>query len=250
MPFVWELDTSPFSSEEGTQPGRIVLRQVDDDTFELVEPFSFTNPDGRVFPVEPDLLGRTDLASIPSFLAWFARRHGRHTPAALLHDLLITDDPEGLPEELRVSPEEADLLFRQALLASDVALVKAWVLYAGVAARTRWCRRPLGAIGLAVWFAVALAVTGVFGWGLLQGWWRLIVVGFVAPVPASLLWGRQWAAGLVAGYAFWLVMLGSAPAWVAYQVYRVIEYVALWIRRLRPANRSQPLPPPVAYKKR
>jgi hypothetical protein len=43
-------------------------------------------------------LGETDLASIPSFLGWFARRHGRHTPAALLHDQLIpNDDPHALP---------------------------------------------------------------------------------------------------------------------------------------------------------
>jgi hypothetical protein len=250
VPFLWELDTSPFSSEEGTQPGRIVLRQVDDDTFELVEPFSFTAPDGRVFPVIPELLGRTDLASIPSFLGWFARRHGRHTPAALLHDQLITDEPERLPEELRVPPEEADHIFREALLASDVALVKAWVLYAGVAARTRWWRRPWGAIGLVLWFVAALTGTGFLVWGLTQGWWWLIAVALLAPVPASLLWGRSYPAGLVAGYAFWLVVFGSAPAWLSYQAYRVIEYVVLWVRRARPRNRQRPLAPPAAYEKR
>jgi hypothetical protein len=228
----------------------IVLRLVDDDTFELVEPFTLTVADGREFPVRPELLGRTDLASIPSILGWFARRHGRHTPAALLHDQLITDQPERLPEELRVPPEEADHVFREALLASDVALVKAWVLYAGVALRTRWWRRPWGAIGLVAWFAAALTGTGFLVWGLLQGWWWLIAVALVAPMPASLLWGRSYRAGLVAGYAFWLVVFGSAPAWLAYQAYRVIEYVALWVRRLRPGNRGRPLPPPVGYEKR
>lgn len=250
MPFVWELDTSPFSSGEGTQPGRIVLRQVDDDTFELVEPFSFTSSDGRVFFVRPEYLGRTDLASIPSFLGWFARRHGRHTPAALLHDQLITDEPERLPPELRVSPAEADRIFREALIASDVALVKSWVLWSGVAARTRWWSGWPARIGLGLWFAAALAGTAVLVWALISRWWWLGALALVAPVPAALLWGRQFVAGLVAGYAFWLVALGSVPAWLSYHAYLVIEYVAVWLRRLRPANRGEPIPPPASFEKR
>ena len=44
---------------------------------------------------------------------------------------------ERLPEELRMPPEKADLLFRQVLRASEVALVKSWVLWTGVTLLTR-----------------------------------------------------------------------------------------------------------------
>ena len=105
MAFSWDLDTRPFADANGTQPARFSLRQVDDDTFELSESFLYTGgPHAGPVPVTAEHLGRTDLASIPSFLGWFARRSGRHTPAALLHDQLITDEPERLPEDQRLSP--------------------------------------------------------------------------------------------------------------------------------------------------
>jgi hypothetical protein len=250
MPFVWELDTSPFSSGDGTQPGRIVIRQVDDDSFELVEPFVFTAPDGREFPVRPEYLGRTDLASIPGFLGWFARRHGRHTPAALLHDQLITTEPERLPPSLRVTPVEADRLFREALLASDVALVKSYVMWAGAALVTRWWSGWGARIALVAWFALAVAGTAVLVAGLADAEWWWVAAALLAPVPASVLWGRQFGAGLIGGYAFWFVVAGSLPAWLVYQVYRGIEYLVLGLRRLRSQNRGESLPEPAPYEKR
>lgn len=103
-PFSWEGNTRPFSADDGSQPARFELRQVDDDDFQLLKPFNFTSAAGTTIPVRHELLGRTDLASILGFLGWFARRHGRHTPAALLHDELITDTPEQLPPEAQLGP--------------------------------------------------------------------------------------------------------------------------------------------------
>ena len=166
----WNDDTRPFASDDHQhpQPARFKLHQVDDDKFELLEPFTFARDDGTlVIPVNHKLLGKTDLASIPSYLGWFARRHGRHTPAALLHDQLVTDTPEQLPAQARMQRTEADLLFREALRASDVALVKGWILWTGVTLATRLRRSGLGAtVAMVVWFAAALAGTAllVYGW--------------------------------------------------------------------------------------
>ena len=120
MTFDWNRNTSPFLGDHGDPPARFALRQVDDDTFELLEPFKLNwDLKGDVLEVSSDLIGHTDLASIPTFLGWFARRHGRHTPAALLHDQLITTDKSKLPANQRMSHTEADLLFREALLACE-----------------------------------------------------------------------------------------------------------------------------------
>jgi Protein of unknown function (DUF1353) len=138
MPFTWDRDTRPFSGTHDDQPGRFVLRQIDDDTFALDEPICFSRPPGMrggagpALLVMPDWLKRTDLASIPGYLGWFARRHGRHTPAALLHDVLIPDRsgwPDDLPDDWRLPPDQADLLFRELLIACGVPLVRSYIMW-------------------------------------------------------------------------------------------------------------------------
>jgi hypothetical protein len=249
--FDWRTDTSPFSTSSGQQPARVQLRQVGDDDFELLESFGFTSPDGRTrIPVTPELLGSTDLASIPSFLGWFARRHGRHTPAALLHDQLITEDPGRLPPELRLAPQEADRLFRVALRASGVALVKSWMLWTGVTLLTRWRRALWSRAAIVAWFAAALAGTTLLLWGTASGNLVLVAVALVAPVPFAGLWGRQYVAGVIAGYSFWWVAFGAGPAWLAYQLYRAVELLALALGRLRPPDKRTPLPPPTPFDRR
>jgi len=56
---------------------------------------------------------------------------------------------------------EADLVFREALVDSDVPLVKSWVLWTGVTLPTRWRSRAGAKIALSLWFAAALAGTGL-----------------------------------------------------------------------------------------
>jgi hypothetical protein len=261
MPFTWDQDTRPFSAADGVQPCSFVLRQIDDDTFALDEPIWFTRPEGMLggaspaIGLRPEWLGRTDLASIPGYLGWFARRHGRHTPAALLHDVLIPDRsgwPADLPEEWRLAPEQADLLFRELLIECGVPLVRSYVMWAGVTVRTRLHRRPWGRVGLFAWFATALGGTGLLVYGLVAMRWWFVLLALLAPIPAAALWGRQFMAGLTAGYAFWLVVAGSLPAFLAYKAYQAIEWVAWRLRRMRPANRPvvEELPPPVPYEKR
>jgi hypothetical protein len=256
-PWSWKDNTTPFSSDDPQHPGLALfkLRQFDDDRFELLEPFNYTRADGDVIPVDEKWLRGTDLASIPTFLGWFARRHGRHTPAALLHDQLIRNDDDTeappLPPQAQLDPVEADLEFRKALRASDVALLKSWVLWTGVTLGTRAQRLgrwPKAAI--VAWFAAALTGTGLLVYGLTGPHWVWVTVALVAPVPFAGLWGRQWQAGLIAGYAFWPVLFGSAPPFLAYQAYRAAEWLATALGRLRPEERRTALPPPDPFGKR
>jgi hypothetical protein len=247
----WDNNTTPFSTIGGKQPACFALQEVGDNDFKLLRSFGYTSRNGKaMIPITPHLLPGTDLASIPSFLGWFARRHGRHTPAALLHDELVTRNPEPLPETARMTRAKADLLFREALVDSDVPLVKSWVLWTGVTLPTRWRSSAGAKIALAIWFAAALAGTGLLVYGLWTTSPILVTIALLAPAVFAVMWGRAWPAGLVAGYAFWVVVFGSLPGWLAYQVYRGVEYVALALRRLRPQNKGVPLPPPEPYTKR
>jgi hypothetical protein len=250
--FQWDGDTTPFFDAEGRTPASFALRQVTRNDFELTVPFSFRTSTGDTFAVTPELLGPTDIASVPSFLGWFARRHGDHTPAALLHDQLITTAPALLPENQRLRPADADLIFRQAMRDCGVPVVKAWIMWSAVALRTRWHHSPLAAAAIVLWFLAALTGTALAVAGLLTARPGLTVVALLAPFPFSVLWGAQWQAALVAGYAFWLAVFGSGPAFLAYHVYWLIEAAVRVARGLHPANRGPDadLAMPPAFKDR
>ena len=261
IPRFWAVDSAPFSAAgDPPQPCRIVLRQVDDNDFELVETLVYAPPEGMPdrpaapLAILPGLL-TSDLASIPGILGWFARRHGRHTPAALAHDFLITGDdeepPPGLPADWALPPERADVLFRHMLLASGVPPVRAYLMWAAVTARTRWTTRFHRKLGIVAWGLAALAGTVALAVGLARGSAPVVAAALAAPVPAALLWGNQYVAGLISGYAVWWALLGSAPAWTAYKLYQGVEGLVWLARRLRRRRRGGPaaaeVPPPVPY---
>jgi hypothetical protein len=239
----WKSDTMPFTTENGAKPACFELRQVADNKFRLLESFRYVDADGTKVPVTDRDLCETDIASVPSFLGWFAQRHGRHTPAALMHDELITDHPEKLPDDLQMPAERADLLFRQALRASEVPLVKSWVLWTGVTLLTRWRSSILGKLAIVFWFALAVTGTGLLVQGVRTGRLDLVAVALLAPLPAALLWLPAWPAGIVAGYAFWVVVFGSAPGWLSYQVYRGVEWLARRLGALLALVWRRPDPP-------
>lgn len=256
MPPFWAVDSSPFSAPGATpQPCRVVLHQVDDHEFALVEPLVLTPPAGMPgrpaapLVIQPDWL-TSDLASIPRMLGWFARRDGRHTPAALVHDFLITGEgeepPDGLPADWRLEPEQADLLFRETLLASGVPPVRSYLMWAGVTARTRWTTRLQRRVTLCLWALAAAVGTMALVVGLARGAWGLVALALVAPIPASALWGRQFRAGLIAGYAVWWALAGSAPAWLAFTAYRAVEGAVWVVHRLRGGRRRSPEAPAAA----
>ena len=263
IPDFWDVDSTPFSAVgPDAQPCRIVLRQIDDNDFALVDPLVFTPPDGMGLPVRPLVIQpqwlTSDLASIPSVVGWFARRHGRHTPAALVHDLLIRsegeDPPDDLPAEWLLEPDQADLLFRELLLASGVPPVRSYLMWAAVATRTRWKTRPARRPAMVLWGLAALLGTVALVVGAMQGRPAMVLAALLAPIPASALWGRQFGAGLIAGYAVWWALIGAVPAYVAYKIYQAVEWLVWVVRWRRHAKAGKPPatrpPAPVPYDER
>ena len=105
----------------------LVVRRTSDQLWEVVEPLvyrgrrdTFVVPDGFL----------TDFASVPRVVVWLIPRFGRYTPAAVLHDWLVT---AGLITGV-VSSRDADGLFRRVLQELGVPPVRRWLMWCGV----RW----------------------------------------------------------------------------------------------------------------
>lgn len=166
----------------------------------------------RTFEVDREV---TDLASVPKFMSWFEMPYGRHTLAAMIHDRLITDgDPNTGALE---SDALSDAFFREMLKVAGVPVFKRWLMWAGVALRTRWAAGGWRRATLAVWIALALlgnvmvfAAVGqaIGGWGHLFGWTPVQLLAGVSVLPflAGGLWGRQFGASVVtAAGGAWLL---------------------------------------------
>ena len=54
----------------------------------------------------------------------------------------------------------------------------------------------------------------------------------------------------MAGYSFWPVLFGSLPGLLAYQFYRVVEWLAKLIGERLPATRDEAFPAPKPFRKR
>ena len=181
----------------------------------------------RTLPLDPDRL--SDLASVPPMMGWFERPHGAHTPAALFHDHLLVVGG-------RVSPTDADRMFRFMLKAVGVPTVKRYLLWAAVVLRTRWETSRLSVL---VWVALSIAglisfVAALVGVDLPDwtgGRAVVLVVAGLAPLPASLLWGREWIAALVAAVMAIWILPAAAIALAAIAVYQVLERTVGWLRR-------------------
>jgi hypothetical protein len=164
----------PFVSDVNA----ITVRRHGDDRWALTEPVvyrgsvdTFTVPRGYV----------TDFASIPPVVVWLIPRYGRWTPAAILHDYLLTDhlaDPseEDNPEH-PVSSRDIDGLFRRVMRELGVSTPHRWLMWAGV----RW-----GALvqrkRRAGWWRDAPAVLGL----------SLLALPLVLPGVLGAVWGRAW----------------------------------------------------------
>jgi hypothetical protein len=260
----WELDSTPFSADPPPpQPCRVMLRQVSDNQFALQERLVLTwAPPGAEAPstlvIEPSWLPDTDLASVPDFLGWFVRRFGRHSAAALVHDVLIPSRnhpwPPDLPDEWKLPDADADMVFRELLTASGVPPVRTALMWTAAAARTRWIGGWLGKLSLIAWGVAAVVGSVAFVRGLVERDAVAVALGLVAPAGAALLWGRRYVAGLVAGYSLWWVAFGSVPAWLAYKGYQAVEWVVYRLRLGSHRRRGVPVglqpAPPVRYDNR
>ena len=232
----------------------VALRQVTASEFEVPSTFRFCgdetladiaaavrlqHPDGadvetmvddaRTFPASSE---RTDLASIPRFLTWFENKYGRHTLAAIIHDrLILSGDPN---RGALQSDTLSDRFFRMMMIASGVPPLKAWIMWAAVAMRTRWAAQGLRRWSLVLW--VVLATVGItmfvafigavaFDWTDPFGFSPGIVgaIALIMPFLSAPLWGKQWGASFVAAIAAVWILPPAVGALVGFLVYRVLE---------------------------
>ncbi len=220
----------------------IPLRQVSDNGFEVGSAIHYRGDtgldpsfDAAVRDLPLDLARRSDLASVPASLRWFERPHGVHTPAALFHDYLLVYGPDLRVDGEPVRPEQADLLFRYMLKELGVPTIKRYLLWTAVALRTRWATSRaslivwvvLSVVGLVSFVAAAVGVE-FLDWA--GGRWVVLAVTGLAPLPASLLWGRERRAALVAAImAIWILPAGGL-AFVALAVYGMLERLVSAVR--------------------
>ncbi len=167
----------------------------------------------------------TDLASVPSFLRWYENSYGVHTLAAIVHDELIVDEPNG---GALGSDIAADYVFREMMRSAGVGWLKRWVTWTAVAARTRWVAGGLRRISVALWAVLALVgiTTGVVGavrlWngdsGLL-----LLALALGLGIAAAPLWGKQVGAGFFAMVAGLFLVPAGAVVLIGLGAFRILD---------------------------
>lgn len=106
---------------------RVIVEQISDKNWCLVEPLTYKGK-SEVFTAPAEYV--TDFASVPRITSWLIPTYGNYTPAAILHDVLLTDYlASGL-----VSSRDTDGLFRRILRELGVPFTRRWLMWTGV----RW----------------------------------------------------------------------------------------------------------------
>ena len=189
---------NPASGEgESDCSGQIELHQTSANTFRLDSAIAYigeySHADGRPLDDDWRTVGpgfETDLASIPASMRWMVNSYGAHTPAALIHDKLI-------PGGSHTADVEADRYFRHMLADVDVAWATRWVMWAGVAIRTKAQNGRRHQAALAIWAICALIGLVLFVWALAVGSAVMAALSFLPAIPATMSWGGQWGVALI-----------------------------------------------------
>lgn len=257
---------APASGFEVADPfGSVAIVQIDERQFLVGNRFRFTNKD-----IENDLVARmvrggmpeaearnavdearafiprednpTDLASVPRFLRWFENPYGKHSLAALIHDELIT----GEPNSGRLGSDTlSDRFFREMMRTSGVPWLKRWIMWSAVALRTRFVAGGYRRWTIVAWLllsvvGISIAVGAVGSSFLDWSWpttppWLTLAFAFGLIFVAAPLWGRQWGASLVSAIAaFWLVpaAIVAGLAWLMYLTLEEIAGAGIRLKRL------------------
>ena len=235
--------------------GDVGLIQIDRKKFLVESPFRFA--DGPVITMLTDRLVRngkkpeqahdavedartftpttenpTDLASIPRYLRWFESSYGAHTLAAIIHDDLIVDVPNGGPLG---DDTLSDRFFREMMRSAGVPWLKRWIMWSAVALRSRWAVGGIRRLSVIVWLVLSAAGIASFVWAVGSaslGWdspsdtWALLLIAVVLPFAAAFLWGEQYGAGIVAAAAALWILPAAALGGVGYLVYLGLERAA------------------------
>lgn len=142
-----------------------------------------------VVPVDTE----TDFASVPKIFQWLVPRTGRYTRAAVLHDYLWKERPNGL------SRADADGLFRRAMAELKAPFLRRWTIWAAVRIASLFLSgfrdgpRDLPRIILLFLVPGSIVIPGGLVVGtLLLGFWALEILVFVILALLRLLSIPRW----------------------------------------------------------
>ncbi|WKV16425.1 DUF1353 domain-containing protein [Janibacter limosus] len=233
-----------------TAPPLIVLERtldMDVDEFHMGRRLAYRDRELGQLLVPVDMTTfSTDLTSVPSIFLWLVPRLGRHLPAALLHDGLVSGSFTAAPG-VTIDRERADLVFRAAMADTGTGLIRRWLMWTAVtlgtifrdrstmwsaAERLRWRVTAVGTLALTALLGV-IATLDLFD--AERVWWVELITGaigaVVVPLLLGLLWGRFRAAGMIAGVALALLLHVTAAVALLTGVYQIAE---------RPVTRATP----------
>jgi len=221
----WVTNAFRFTDEEIER--ELIAKLMSDDNGKSEAEARCAVDDARTFT--PSLENPTDMASIPRFMRWFENSYGAHTLAAIIHDELIVNEPNG---GLLGSDTLSDQFFREMMRVAGVPWLKRWIMWAAVALRSRFAAGGTRRLSVIVWLLLAalgiasfVSATGswLFGWGQLVEPWLLMLFAATLPFASSVLWGRQFGASLVAaGAALW-ILPAALFAMFGYGAYQLLE---------------------------
>lgn len=222
----------PFTTENEAGFPVPVLAQVNPDEFEICVPFKYRRDESESWLTVPksDAYRRTDLASVPAFLLWLVPRYGAHTLAALVHDQMVKDPPDG-------GRIEADTRFRDALGELQVPWIRRWMMWAAVSVGTMLASL-LGKVRVVLWGLFVLIASATFWQHAfaavteLRPWspwfvfargpeWDLLIIGV-----AAIVFVPRIGLGLLAGASVVFVFVPTTAVLLTVGAYLALEALA------------------------
>lgn len=221
------------------EPAEFVLKRIPgkDGSYLLLHQFRYVHHTGEewVIPAEEGQEFETDLASIPSLAGWLVPKDGRHTPAALVHDaMILAPGEEPCYQGRKVTAEEADTIFREAMQFLGVRFLRRWMIWSAVSLLTLWRSaedRPAGRWANRLRMIVGLLALSIMG---------LFLLPDVLDFPALSSYGIASIPGLrvIARWgpikALWHIDEGSfSELWRFLAVFAagIVAYAAVWAPR-------------------
>lgn len=167
--------------------------------------------------------GPTDLASIPRLMCWLVNTYGVHTLAAIIHDKLITEQPNG--GQLR-SDVVSDRFFREMLDKCGMPFFLRWIVWTAVAMRTRWAGGTYKRAKMVLWgLSSVIGIVGSIWLAASSRWLGALAFGAAWLLVAALLWGRQWGAAVFAAIALPVIVPAAVPVLAATGFFTALDKV-------------------------
>jgi hypothetical protein len=240
-----------YQDAAATQPlAAIHLVQRSRRQFQLAEPFYYRRRDGSdVVTIHAHDLARgpeknsSDLASVPLAMWGLVASYGRQSAPALLHDQRVAET-NLLPAAAALQQRRTfDEEFRQALLETGVAQLRARLMWAAVSAQNQRVHTRLrGKLMSASIAAGTLALLAGTVLSFAAGNPLPAAAGLAAAAAVSALWTRDWAVVAVLSAAVYLLGPVLLATWAGQLLLWACESL-WWLAAAGFTDR--PTPPPV-----